>query len=106
MKPLIPLALITLAACAPPPGSIQPIPAPTGAYGNIPCATARAERNRLVGQLSDLVYQQAAVATADVVGVAVAFVPAGSLTGGNVAPEIGTIRGQINALDARLEGCR
>jgi hypothetical protein len=106
MKPLIPLALITLAACAPPPGSIQPIPAPAGAYGNIPCATARAERNRLASQLSDLEGQQSAAAAADAIGVFLVGIPAASLTGGNAAPQIGTIRGQINALDARLEGCR
>jgi hypothetical protein len=106
MKPMIPLALITLAACAPPPGSIQPIPAPTGAYSATSCATARAERARLAGQLSDLEGQQSAAAAADAIGVFLVGIPAASLTGGNVAPEIGTIRGQINALDARLAGCR
>jgi hypothetical protein len=106
MKPLIPLALITLAACAPPPGSIPPIPAPTGAYSDIPCATARAERARLAGQLSDLEGQQSAAAAADAIGVFLVGIPAASLTGGNAAPQIGTIRGQINALDLRLAECR
>lgn len=106
MKPLIPFALIALAACAPPPGSIQPIPAPVGAYGDIPCATARAERGRLAGQLSELEGQQSAAAAADTIGVFLVGIPAASLTGGNAAPQIGTIRGQINALDLRLSECR
>ena len=83
MKHLIPILLAaSLAACSPLPDAIAPVPM-TGLADGLSCSAAAGllatERTTYAG----LAEQQRNAATADAIGVFIAFVPFGNLTGGN-----------------------
>lgn len=66
------------------------------------CAQLAAERTTLDQSLARLEVSQRRTRAIDTAGVALLFLPIGSLVGGNHASEIGALRGEQRAIDARL----
>lgn len=99
------LGMLALTACAQSPNSIAPV-SMGNAFATVSCAQAlhdlNAERQALVAFESK---QRGAVA-GDAIGVFLIGVPVSSLTGGNVAGQIGASKGKVMALEARLASCR
>ena len=103
LAPLAPLAL--LAACAQSPDAIAPVAMPSGAFSQLSCQQARADRASASSTLAALEAQQRSAVAGDAVGVFLIGVPVSSLTGGNKAGLIAAEKGRVMALDARLAQC-
>ena len=56
--------------------------------------------------LAALTQKQKNAVAGDAIGVFLVLVPVSSLTGNNVAGELATSKGKVNALEARLASCR
>jgi hypothetical protein len=105
MNRLIPtLAMLTLAACAPRPDAIAPV-ALGDAYAGTTCAAARQTLTQKQAELATASTAQSNAATGDALGVLLIGVPVSSLSGGDRAGQIATLKGQVLALEARLAGC-
>lgn len=104
MKKLLLLIPLALSACAPGPNSIAPV-SMGSAYQGLSCQQAQhmltAERQTLIA-LSE---KQRGAVVGDAIGVFLIAVPVSSLTGSNVAGDVGTSKGKIIALEARLTSC-
>lgn len=98
-------ALALMAACAQSPGSIAPVAMPGGMYDAMSCEQARAEHVAATANLNALEAKQRGAVAGDAVGVFLIGVPVSSLTGNNKAGDIGTAKGKVLALDARLMSC-
>ena len=94
----------TLAACAPRPDAIAPVPM-TGAFDGISCTTARAQLAREQASLATLSRQQNDAATADAIGIFVAIIPISTVLGGDKSGEIAATKGKIDALETRISAC-
>lgn len=105
MKKYILLALLALSACAPGPNAIAPVPAPAGVYDRLSCSQARAQRQAIQAGVTQLETEQRAAATGDAIGVFLVLVPVSTITGGNKAGLLGTEKGKLQAIDARLMNC-
>ena len=95
-------AALALSACAPGFDSIAPVPAPAGAYSGMTCTQLHNERQQITQQLSTLESQQRSAQASDAVGVFLIGVPTGSLTGGDKQGTIAAVKGQDQALRARI----
>jgi hypothetical protein len=98
------LATLLLAACAAQPDAIAPV-ALGDAYGGVSCTNARALMAQKQAELATLSAAQRDAAAGDAVGVFLLGVPVSSLSGGDKAGQIATVKGQILALETRLVGC-
>lgn len=96
---------MALAACAPGPDSIPPVTAPAGVYDRLSCNQAKAHRATIQAGVTELERQQRAAVTGDAIGVFLLAIPVSSITGGNKAGLLGTEKGKLQAMDARLTGC-
>lgn len=97
--------VIALAGCAASPESIEPVAVSSSAYSGASCRVVASERSRADAALSDLYVKQRETAELDAGGVLMLGLPVGSMYGGDVEPEIAALKGQIEAMDARLAGC-
>lgn len=97
-------ALPLIAACAPGPDSIAPIPMGS-AFASYDCRAASTDLAAERKNLSALEAKQRGAATGDAIGVFLIGVPTSSLTGGNKAGEIGASKGKVLALEARIATC-
>ena len=106
MKTLIPILLAAiLAACSPLPDAIAPAPM-TGLADGLSCSVARSRLATERARYAELAQLQRNAATADAIGVFIAFVPFGNLTGGNKEGLIAESKGTIDAYEARLMTCQ
>lgn len=96
------LAALALGACAAAPDRIAEIAPPAAQYSGLSCGQLTAERATLDQSLGRLEASQRRTRAIDTAGVALLFLPIGSLAGGNHAAEIGALRGEQRAIDARL----
>ncbi|MEQ1490951.1 MAG: hypothetical protein ABL932_10430 [Terricaulis sp.] len=96
------LAALALGACATAPDRIAAIAPPPNQYVGMSCGQLSAERATLDQSLVRLEASQRRTRAIDTAGVALLFLPIGSLVGGNHGPEIGTLRGERRAIDAQL----
>ena len=105
MKHFIALAALPLiAACAQSPSAIAPV-SMNGAYDATSCQQAA---NMLMAEretLAALEAKQKGAVAGDAIGVFLIGVPVSSLTGGDVAGDIGASKGKVLALEARVAGC-
>lgn len=97
-------AILMISACAKGPGSIPPVPM-GNAFDKMDCTAALHELSAERHRLSILSGQQRAAATSDAIGVFLVLVPVGSLTGADIAGEVGASKGKIAALENRLLAC-
>lgn len=98
------LAALALGACATAPDRIAAIAPPPDQYTGMSCVQLTAERATLDQSLVRLEASQRRTRAIDTAGVALLFLPIGSLVGGNHAAEIGALRGEERAIGARLSG--
>lgn len=90
--------LAGLGACAKAPGSIAPSYVSDVQYRSWPCATIGEEQARVSSALATASTQQEKARTNDTVGVLLIGLPVSSLSGDNIAPEIGRLKGEQDAL--------
>lgn len=95
-------AAASLSACATAPDRIAARPAEGARYDGMACAQLQAERASVAASLDSSESAQRRTRVVDTVGVALLFVPVGSLFGGNHARQIGELKGERDALDLRL----
>lgn len=98
------IAALLLSACAAQPDAIAPV-ALGDAYAGVSCTAARAQLTQSRAELAALSDAQRQAATGDALGVFLLGVPVSSLSGGDKAGQIATVKGQILALETRLMGC-
>lgn len=96
---------LTLAACAPAPGSIAPVSMP-GAFEGVSCARALSILSDERAALASLEGQQNTALAGDSIGVMIIGLPLSSMMGGDVSGEIAATKGKIEALEQRLLSCR
>lgn len=96
------LALVT--ACAQSPDAIAPV-SMGGVFDALPCAQARAMLASDTQTLAVLDAQQRSAMAGDAIGVFLIGIPTSSLTGGDVAGQIGATKGKVLALQARVSVC-
>lgn len=100
-------ALLFLSSCAAPPESIAPSYISEMSYMNYTCAQLAQEQNRLVSALSTASDAQRSARAGDIAGVIFLGFPTATLSGGNMAAEVGRLKGELQALQkaAILKGC-
>lgn len=91
-----------LAACAPAPGSIQPIYTSELPYLSLPCESLTREALRVSTALGSASNAQAQAHSGDIVGVLLIGLPISSISGQNVAPEVARLRGESEALNRAM----
>lgn len=99
------LVFSVLAGCAQSPGAIAPT-SMGGAYDNLSCSKASSMLAAERPVLAALTKKQKDAVAGDAIGVFLVLVPVSSLTGNDVAGELATSKGKVNALEARLASCR
>lgn len=97
-------ALPILAACAQSPNSIAPV-SMGNAFATMNCQQAVADLNAERQTLAALESKQKGAVAGDAIGVFLIGVPVSSLTGGDVAGQIGASKGKVMALEARASIC-
>jgi Skp family chaperone for outer membrane proteins len=97
-------ALALTAACAPGPDSIAPV-SMGNAFADMSCQQAAANLAAERQTTQALAAKQRGAQIGDAVGVFLIAVPVSSLTGGNVAGDLGMSKGKVAALEARLASC-
>lgn len=95
-------AAAILTACATAPDRIAARTPDAGRYEGMECAQLAAEGTSVATSLASAEAAQRRTRVVDSVGVAVLFLPVGSLFGGNHARQIGALKGERDALDAQL----
>ena len=103
-------AALTLAACAQSPASIEAQQVSAVPYQGMSCAQARSENARIQNRLAAVTAQQESRAASDAMMMGVGlllFAPAVLFVGHghDHADEIGRLRGEAQAVNARLAGC-
>lgn len=99
------VALLPLvAACAKGPDSIAPV-SMGNAYAGVACETVSRELATERLTLEALESKQRGAVAGDAFGVFLVGVPISSLTGGDVAGEIGASKGKVLALEGRARAC-
>jgi hypothetical protein len=99
------LALTALTACAPSAMNIAPVDL-GNAYAGLGCAQAVNALAVEQAKLTALSSAQDSAVMGDAIGVALIGIPVSSLVGKNHAAEIGTAKGKVLALQARVGSCQ
>jgi hypothetical protein len=98
----LPIALIVFAlgtgGCAVSPESIGPSYASAVGYRSWTCSQLNEEFEQLYAALARASVQQDKAVTDDIVGVLLIGIPVSTLSGSNIAPEIGRLKGEIEAV--------
>jgi hypothetical protein len=87
-----------LAGCAASPESIAPSYVSPVAYQNWSCAQLAEDEGRLHSAYVMAAGEQSDARTTDTVGVLLLGLPVGSMTGENVAPQVASLKGQLDAV--------
>lgn len=98
-------ALIATVACAPAPSSIKPAAVPLNTYAKTSCSRASTLLSTARVNLASLEDRQRQTARNDTLGVILIGVPTASATGGDKQGQIALLKGQIIALQHRMEKC-
>lgn len=104
MKRFALLALPFLAACAPSPDSIKPVPMGS-AFSATPCNVVAEQLRDEKVVLSDLESKQRSAAAGDAIGVLLLGIPTSSAFGGDKQGLIAASKGKIIALESRNAAC-
>jgi len=89
---------VCLTACAQSPESVSASYVSDIGYRPLSCGDLAIESARLNAALTQAAKQQDNARTGDAVGVIVIGLPLASMSGGNVAPEIARLKGELAAL--------
>jgi starvation-inducible outer membrane lipoprotein len=95
---IVMVALAGLAGCAKTPDQIQASYASDVSYRPLSCADLASEEARASAALVRISEKQQQTAEVDAAGVFLFGMPAGSMAGGNVAPEVGRLKGEVEAI--------
>jgi hypothetical protein len=112
MKRLFGILIVCLAAligaCATSPENIQPLYVSDMAYQNLDCNQLGQEQARLVSALSAAEDRQRECRSNDTVGVILLGLPVSSLSGSNMASEVGRLKGELQAVQkqATIKECQ
>lgn len=87
-----------MSGCAAAPASIAPMQISESKYSNFDCAQLSLEQDKLTTQLTMYSMAQEQTKANDALGVFMLGLPLGSMSGGNKAPEISMLKGEINAI--------
>ena len=89
------------------PDEIAPVAVSAEPYMGMSCAGLAAERQRRQMELKRHVDQQTLTANRDKAWMTIVHVPIGSMTNGDIEPQIATAKGRIRAIEqaARSKGC-
>jgi hypothetical protein len=100
-------ALAILAGCAAKPETIAPAYVSTIPYETWTCAQLASEAQHIEGAMTSAYAQQNQARTNDAVGVFFIGLPVSSMSGGNIAPQIATLKGQQEAVRQTMQkkGC-
>ncbi len=90
--------LVALAACAQSPDKIAPAYVSAVPYQNFTCSQLEQEVANLTVALSEAGQVQQQARTHDTIGIILIGLPLSSMTGGNVAPEIARLKGEMEAV--------
>lgn len=90
-------------ACATAPGRITPRPSDVSEYRGLSCAALAADDTQVLQRLDRLDASQRRTRTIDTIGVALLFLPVGSLTGGNHEREIADLKWRRHVLERDIE---
>lgn len=106
-KSISAVVLAALAGCAAAPESIPPSYISPVAYQNWTCDQLSEESHRLAGAYTVAASRQNQAQTGDAVGVILLGLPVASMSGQNIAPEIGRLKGEHEAISraALHKGC-
>lgn len=96
------LAAISLGACAKAPESIAPSYVSEIPYQSYTCTQLGQERARLEQAYATTAKAQNDARTGDAWGVFLIGMPTSSLSGGNVAAEVASLKGQMTAVDKTI----
>jgi hypothetical protein len=100
------VAAFALAGCAQAPEEVRAAYTSPVAYGGLSCRQLGEEQARLNGALAGASSQQNQTRSNDVAGWLLLGLPVGSMSGGNVAPEIANDKGQLGAVQhAMIKRC-
>ena len=91
-----------LTSCAQTPEEVRPAYVSSVAYGSWDCRSLGEEQARLQAALTAASGQQNQTRANDVAGWVLIGLPVGSMSGGNVAPEIANYKGQIEAVQQAM----
>ena len=94
---------LALSACAEDPSRIAAAPMPPRL--GVDCSALRQEQTDLRAQLASLTKRQQDTRNADIIGIALVGLPIGRMTGGNVASQIATVKGQLASDSDALQAC-
>lgn len=102
------VAVLVLAGCAKAPGSIAPSYVSEVPYQSYSCKQLGEEQARLAQAYVLAAKQQEDARTGDAMGVFFLGMPTSSLSGGNIAPEIASLKGQTVAVEKTIiaKNCR
>lgn len=93
---------VLLAGCAKAPSAIAPSYVSAVPYESYSCRQLGEERSRLQAAYTVAAKQQEDARTGDVVGVIFLGLPTSTLSGGNIAPQIANLKGQMVAVDQTI----
>jgi hypothetical protein len=102
MKRSILIATLLLSACAQKPEAIQPSYVSPVTYDAWTCPQLAQESARIESALSQASTQQNTARSHDVAGVLLLGVPAGSMSGESIAPEIARLKGTKGAIQQSM----
>jgi len=102
------LALLSMSACAPTPDSVQATEVSGAVYQKLECSDLVTERQRVSDELIAMTEKQAATAHSDAIGFWLIGMPVGSMGGGNVAVQLGELKGRMNTVKRVMaeKGCQ
>jgi hypothetical protein len=92
-------AAVTIAGCAKHPDAIAPAYISHVPYQSWNCAQLGEEQMRLSSALAAASQQQENTRGNDVVGIILLGAPLGSMSGGNIAPEVARLKGEAVAVE-------
>ncbi|MGO9389249.1 hypothetical protein [Rhodoblastus sp.] len=96
------IAALGLTSCAQAPEEVRPSYVSSVAYDSWTCRQLGEEQARLQAALTGASAQQNQTRSTDVAGWLFIGLPVGSMSGGNVAPEIANYKGQIEAVQQAM----
>jgi len=96
------IAVVSLGACAKAPESIAPSYVSEVPYQGYTCEQLGQERARLEQAYTTTAQAQNDARTGDAWGVFLIGMPTSSLSGGNVAAEVASVKGQMTAVDKTI----
>ena len=101
------LAVLLLAGCAKMPEDIAPAPVSADPYMQMSCGRLASEKKATHAALKRAEEHQTETSNRDAAWMTIVHVPVGSMTRGDIEPQIARMKGQLNAIHraAQARGC-